>query len=234
MRLPGTGLQPLPPAGIRRPPARMGGEGVHRRCVKTELDSLATELYVKTDDLLKGSPQLTPWRPAAGIAPQLSDTEPVTLAVMQAMLGFTSEARWLRHARAHLRHLFPYLPQPGYNKRLRKACGLIRRIIRLLGCETALWTDDVWGRGLHPGRVRALPRDRQALRPGRLGRVLLLRQPLPLLLGTATAPGLHLARPACRVCADRSQDRRTRDTAGPPRGRAAAHRRAPRADTDRR
>ena len=43
------------------------------------------------------------------------------------MLGFTSEARWLRHARAHLRHLFPYLPkQPGYNKRLRKAAGLIR------------------------------------------------------------------------------------------------------------
>ncbi len=29
---------------------------------------------------------------------------------MQALLGFTSEARWLRHARAHLRHLFPYLP----------------------------------------------------------------------------------------------------------------------------
>jgi hypothetical protein len=57
-----------------------------------------------------------------GIAPQLSDAELVTLAMMQAMLGFTSAARWLRHARAHLRHLFPYLPQqPGYNKRLRKA-----------------------------------------------------------------------------------------------------------------
>jgi hypothetical protein len=90
--------------------------------VKAELDSLATALHVTTDNLLKDSPQLPPWRPAVGIAPQLSDAELVTLAMMQAMLGFTSEARWLRHARAHLRHLFPYLPQqPGYNKRLRKA-----------------------------------------------------------------------------------------------------------------
>jgi hypothetical protein len=64
------------------------------------LDSLATALYVKTDDLLKGSPQCGPWRPAVGIAPQLSDVEPVTLAMMQAMLGFTSAARWLRHASA--------------------------------------------------------------------------------------------------------------------------------------
>jgi hypothetical protein len=52
----------------------------------------------------------------------LSDAELVTLATMQAIPGCTSEAKWLRHARARLRHLFPYLPQqPGYNKRLRKA-----------------------------------------------------------------------------------------------------------------
>lgn len=70
--------------------------------MKTDLDSLATALYVKTDDLLKGLPQFRPWRPAVGIAPQLSDAELVTLAMMQAMLGFSSEARWLRHAHAHL------------------------------------------------------------------------------------------------------------------------------------
>jgi hypothetical protein len=29
---------------------------------------------------------------------------------MQALLSFTSEARWLRHARVHLQHLFPNLP----------------------------------------------------------------------------------------------------------------------------
>ena len=109
------------------------------------MDTLATALYVKADDLLKESPQLAPWRPAIGITPRLSDAELVTLSVMQAMLGFTSEARWLRHARAHLRHLFPYLPgQPGYNKRLRGAAALIRHCIRVLAADASVWSDDVW------------------------------------------------------------------------------------------
>jgi hypothetical protein len=113
--------------------------------VTTDLDTLATALYVRTDDLLKQSPQIAPHRPAVGIAPQLSDAELVTLAVLQALLGFTSEARWIRHAGAHLRHLFPYLPQqPGYNKRLRAARGLIRHCTRVLAASTSLWTDDVW------------------------------------------------------------------------------------------
>jgi DDE family transposase len=113
--------------------------------VTTDLDTLATALYVKTDDLLKQSPQLAPWRPQVGIDPKLSDAELVTLAVLQALLGFTSEARWLRYARTRLRHLFPYLPQqPGYNKRLRAAAVLIRHCIRVLAADTAVWTDDVW------------------------------------------------------------------------------------------
>jgi hypothetical protein len=65
---------------------------------------------VKIDDLLKESPQLAPWRPRVGIAPKLSDAELVTMAMMQALFGYVSEVRWLRHARAHLWHLFPYLP----------------------------------------------------------------------------------------------------------------------------
>ena len=109
------------------------------------MDTLATALYVRTDDLLKESPQLAPWRPGTGITPRLSDAELVTLAVMQALSGFTSEARWLRYARAHLRHLFPYLPQqPGYNKRLRAAASLIRACIGVLAASTTVWTDDVW------------------------------------------------------------------------------------------
>ena len=110
-----------------------------------DLDTLATALYVKTDDLLKNSPQLAPWRPDVGIGPSLSDAELVTLAVMQALLGFTSEARWLRHAREHLRHLFPYLPQQsGYNKRLRRMAARTGLLIVALARDTTLWTDDVW------------------------------------------------------------------------------------------
>ena len=110
-----------------------------------DLDTLATALYVTIDDWLQQAPQLAPWRPAVGIAPKLSDAELVTLAVMQALLGFTSEARWLRYAGRHLRHLFPYLPgQSGYNKRLRRTAGLLGHLIRAVACDTALWSDDVW------------------------------------------------------------------------------------------
>ncbi len=127
--------------------------------MKADLDSLATALYVSSDDLLRESPQLAPWRPPVGITPKLSDAELVTLAVLQALLGFTPERRWIRHARAHLRHLFPYLPGTGYNKRLRKAAGLLQRAIRLLAGHHAVERRCV-GRGLHPGGVRPLPRDR--------------------------------------------------------------------------
>ncbi|HEX2806193.1 MAG TPA: IS982 family transposase [Kineosporiaceae bacterium] len=110
-----------------------------------DLDTLATALYVRTDDLLKITPERAPWRPAVGIAPKISDAEVVTLAVMQALLGFTSEARWLRFATDHLRHLFPYLPhQPGYNKRLRRLAETISWLIGALARDATVWTDDVW------------------------------------------------------------------------------------------
>jgi len=113
--------------------------------VSNDIDTLATALYVTADDLLKHRPDLPPWRPPVGFAPRLTDAELVTLAVMQALLGFTSEARWLRYAHSHLRHLFRYLPkQPGYNKRLRGAAGLIRTVMREMAATTTLWTDDVW------------------------------------------------------------------------------------------
>jgi hypothetical protein len=113
--------------------------------VTNDIDTLATALYVRTDDLLKQRPDLAPWRPQIGLQPRLTDAELVTLAVMQALLGYPSESRWIRHAHAHLGHLFRYLPgQSGYNRRLRAAAGLITTLIRLLAADTSLWDDDVW------------------------------------------------------------------------------------------
>ena len=110
-----------------------------------DLDTLATALYVRTDDLLKASPERAPWRPKIGIAPRISDAELITLAVMQALLGHTSEARWLRYTRNHLRHLFRYLPQqPGYNKRLRRLGATLGWLVGVLARDTTLFTDDVW------------------------------------------------------------------------------------------
>ena len=105
----------------------------------TDLDTLVIALYVKIDDDAVNISRL-PGRP-----PRLSHSELICLAVMQAMLGFTSEARWLRHVRAHLGHLFPFIPlQPGYNKRLRAALPQIKRIIRTLAFDTDFWHDSVW------------------------------------------------------------------------------------------
>ncbi len=67
------------------------------------------------------------------------------LAVAQALLGYASESHWLRAARRRLGHLFPYLPkQPGYNKRLRAALPLVKRVIRELAMNSDLWFDDIW------------------------------------------------------------------------------------------
>ena len=103
-----------------------------------DIETLITALYVKIDDEL-GGPR---WR---GRPPVLTDPELVCLATAQALLGFTSEARWLRYARKHLSGMFPYLPQQsGYNKRLRAAAGLVRRAIRLLARSSDCWLDTCW------------------------------------------------------------------------------------------
>jgi hypothetical protein len=121
--------------------------------------------------------------------PKLTDAELLTLAVLQALGGYTSEARWLRHARTALRHLFPYLPrQSGYNKRLRAAWPQIRYFIRALATDTDLWADDVWVAD-PPRWSAAVAGDGQALGAGRLGWLRLLPLPLPLVLGVAAAPG---------------------------------------------
>jgi Transposase DDE domain len=113
--------------------------------VDADLDTLATALYVRVDDALKDDPTLAAHLPKGSFRPKLSDAELITLAVLQALAGFVSETRWLRHARIHLRHLFPYLPrQSGYNKRLRAASDQLKVMIRILAIESRGWSDDVW------------------------------------------------------------------------------------------
>jgi len=113
--------------------------------VDADLDTLATALYVKIDDELKMHPELARYRPEVGLCPKLSDAELLTLAVIQALLGFSSETRFLRHAAAHLGHLFPYLPgQSGYNKRLRRAVDQLQAVIRLLSFESDSFFDDTF------------------------------------------------------------------------------------------
>lgn len=113
--------------------------------MNADLDALATRLYVTIDDALVDHPEWAPERPAVGIGPRLSDAELVTLAVLQALLGFTSEARFIRYAQTHLRPWFPYVPErPGYNKRLRRCGHLLQHVIAHLARACPSWNDDVW------------------------------------------------------------------------------------------
>lgn len=97
----------------------------------TDLDTLVTALYVKIDDELAGSTRL-------GRPPKLTDAEVVTLAVAQALLGINSEARWLRVADTRLAGAFSVPADPlAYNRRLRRAEPVIRRVIRVVASDTS-------------------------------------------------------------------------------------------------
>jgi hypothetical protein len=78
--------------------------------VDAALDTLAMALYARTEVVLKATSKQVPWRPPVGIDPGISDATVVKLAVPQDVLGYTSEARWLRFAGDHLRYLFPLRP----------------------------------------------------------------------------------------------------------------------------
>lgn len=107
--------------------------------VDHDLNTLATALYVTTDDFINTHPHLVPDRPEVGIPPQITDAELITLAIMETLLGFTSERRFIRYAHKHLTSTFPYIPQqPGYNKRHRKLTTLIQHVITDLAAATGL------------------------------------------------------------------------------------------------
>jgi hypothetical protein len=109
--------------------------------VSTELNTLLTALYVFVDD------RVVTARSGRGRRPELSDSELVTLAVAQVLLGFGSERRWIRHLHSDpaWRAMFPYLPhQPGYHKRLKAARPLLCRAILALAAACPSWFDDMW------------------------------------------------------------------------------------------
>ena len=113
----------------------------------TGLEALTTALRVTVDDLLKDHPEQAPARPAVGPAPLTSDAEVITLAVVQALLGYTSEARRLRRVGSDgaLRAMFPRVPgQSGRNKRVRKLTATMTRVATALRRRVPVADDTVW------------------------------------------------------------------------------------------
>src|SRR3954449_2569897 len=135
-------------------------EGVQARVVTTDLNTLLTALYVRIDDDLAG-------RVRVGRRPRLTDSELLTLAAAQVLLGVRSKARWLRLVPAALPGAFPFCP--GSRRQQAPAGGV-----------TAAQAADPGARRGHrpvgrsglagrppPGGVRPVPPDRGALGPGR-------------------------------------------------------------------
>jgi Transposase DDE domain len=101
-----------------------------------DLDLLLIAVFCTADDLL---PQ-----PAKNAKRILSDAEVVTLCVAQAIMGISSDARFLRAARKQLSHLFPLLPdRPGYLKRRQRLSDTIEWLSGVFASDSPGFHDDL-------------------------------------------------------------------------------------------
>ena len=64
--------------------------------MEADMDTFVTARYVTIDDSVRNIPFLFLYRPKVGIAPKLSGAEPITITVVLALTGFSSETRLAR------------------------------------------------------------------------------------------------------------------------------------------
>jgi hypothetical protein len=101
-----------------------------------DLDLLLIAVFCTADDLLP--------EPARNARRILTDAEVVTLAVAQAMMGISSDARFIRVARKRLAHLFPLLPdRPGYLKRRQRLSETIEWLLGVFAADCPGFHDDL-------------------------------------------------------------------------------------------
>ncbi|MDR1187207.1 MAG: IS982 family transposase [Bifidobacteriaceae bacterium] len=66
-------------------------------------------------------------------------------SVLQVIIGYPDERRWMRYVKLHLACWFPRVPnQPGHDKRLRKLAGALVWVGQVLAASTDQWSDGVW------------------------------------------------------------------------------------------
>jgi transposase len=101
-----------------------------------DLDLLLTAVFCTADDLLPEK--------AKNARRRVTDAEVVTLAVAQAMMGVSSDDRFLRLAARSLRGLFPQLPkQPGFHKRRARLTETIEWLIAVFAEQSPGYHDDL-------------------------------------------------------------------------------------------
>lgn len=101
-----------------------------------DLDLLLIAVFCTADDLLP--------EPAGNARRILTDAEVVTLAVAQAIMGISSDQRFIKTARKQLRHLFPLLPnRPGYHKRRERLGEAIEWLTEVFASDSPGFHDDL-------------------------------------------------------------------------------------------
>jgi len=101
-----------------------------------DLDLLLIAVFCTADDLLPA--------PAKNARRIVTDAEVVTLAVAQAIMGISSDARFIRTARKQLAHLFPVLPnRAGYLKRRQRLSDTIEWLTGVFASESPGFHDDL-------------------------------------------------------------------------------------------
>ena len=167
--------------------------------VIADLDTLLTALYVELTDRIIPSGGFA--RRGPGKPPDVTDAELACLAVAQVLLRFDDERRWLRAARKLVGHLFPrLLGQSEHNERVKALAPLMEAALRWLADRTPATAEMLRLMDATPvpcgtSAVTA----RRSLWPVRLGRVWLLSQPFPLVLGRQAAADVYLRRDRDRL-----------------------------------
>jgi hypothetical protein len=101
-----------------------------------DLDLLLIAVFCAADDLLPARPR--------NARRMLTDAEVVTLCVAQAIMGYSSDERFLKVARKQLRHLFPRLPQrSGFHKRRERLSDTIEALIAVFAADSPGFHDDL-------------------------------------------------------------------------------------------
>jgi hypothetical protein len=101
-----------------------------------DLDLLLIAVFCAADDLL-------PQR-AENARRSVTDAEVVTLAVAQAIMGISSDERFIAVAAKRLVHLFPRLPKrPGFHKRRRRLSDTIEALAAQFASRCPGWDDDL-------------------------------------------------------------------------------------------
>src|SRR5438132_12272948 len=91
-----------------------------------EKATVLTTLFTIVDDTMKGSAMIQDALKRPGPAPHLSDSEVITLALYQELIGEPREDHFFRLHQASLRPFFPGLNERSrYNRRRRALCSVL-------------------------------------------------------------------------------------------------------------